>query len=91
MRDDDFDRQELMRATVRLIHAERETALARLNVERELAKWHGRERVRGLARRSCLSAATISNLFRGRLVVSAEHLRDIVRLLPDAGGGAECD
>lgn len=59
--------------------------MARLEIEEELASWHGRVPVREIARETGLSAATISNVFRGRLTVSLDNVERIAACLVRRG------
>lgn len=59
--------------------------MARLEIENELVAWHGRVPVREIARETGLSAATISNVFRGRLSVSLDNVERIAACLVRRG------
>lgn len=70
---------DLVLACISLTTAERNLELAQQAVEREAAVFRGLLPIRQIARLAKLSPATVSNFFRGRLVVSSDNALRLAR------------
>lgn len=66
-----------------LVVAEKSLSLAQQRVELAAKALHGTLPIRTIARQSQLSAATVSNFFRGRLVVSSKNALRLARIARD--------
>ena len=73
-------RSGLVAACLRLQEAQRELAAAQQMVQKEALRCHGIVSVRDTAREMDLSASTVSNFFRGHLVVDAKKALRLARL-----------
>lgn len=61
------------RALIRVELAMEKVRAERVEAERALAELHGEFPIRETARRSPVGAVSVSNLFRGRLMMTPEH------------------
>ena len=70
----------LVNACLQLEAAQNLLERAKDSVEREAQKFRGKVPVRAVARETGLSACTVSNFYRGRLVVSAENALKLAQI-----------